>query len=472
MVYECTVNESKIYCLQSVTDYLERRTSLMKLIIILALFMPIFYNCAKKKKWYLNLFYAFYPILPDSFAIEISKQLPLLSAKRIIILLLIVIWIYKTMGKIKLKGMIPVMIYVFFETFVSCVNFRYGSGEVNRLFILVFETFIPFLMVNEFVKNENEIKDCLDFLLMASAAVFLISMLQVFANYDVTTVLSIVDGRVDTSLTQRMGVERARGFFNAISYGGYCSFLVIIALYRFLDNRKSKYLIYALCNFGGLILSMSRSSLVPLVVILIVIFLKEYNKLLVPIIKMSGFVVLSVIILLFIKPDITIVIFNLINSMLNTLGFNVNVSSAFGANANASVSRLMQYSLFNDFFKNGGWIFGRGYNAFKNGMLYYYYPMWGKWAVATMLDIGVVAEFASSGLIGLCTLTVFIICMFKPVKSFVHEKKYDISYLMKYEIALYLILAFVTSCMKIDVFWLLLMLYIPFQRIATQNNGV
>ena len=50
--------------------------NIIKWLLLLLLFMPVFYFTLRNKKWYLYLSCAFIGILPDEFAIELSASYP------------------------------------------------------------------------------------------------------------------------------------------------------------------------------------------------------------------------------------------------------------------------------------------------------------------------------------------------------------------------------------------------------------
>ena len=104
----------------------------MKLIILCALFAPIIYLSFRQKKWYLYLLFAFFGILPEQFSIRLHDSLPLLSATRILILIVMGFWLYKKWKTKKFQCPKSLLLYLIVNVIISLVNLRYGKDDITR----------------------------------------------------------------------------------------------------------------------------------------------------------------------------------------------------------------------------------------------------------------------------------------------------------------------------------------------------
>ena len=169
---------------------------IIKIIVLACLVSPIIYAACKQKKWYLYVFCAFYTILPDTFAIEISSSFPLITFKRIMIIFICVLWIYNY--KFIRRICIPKELFMFIavNVIVSAVNLRFGFGELNNIFIVVFEQFLLIMALKGLIVDKEELYRCIDFLIYGSTVLAVISILQTTVGYDLSTAFATVDARV------------------------------------------------------------------------------------------------------------------------------------------------------------------------------------------------------------------------------------------------------------------------------------
>ena len=444
----------------------------MEIIIASILFLPVVVKCLLQKKWYLYLFVSFYAILPDTFAFEISKNLPLITVKRLIILMMLIVWLYKKEGMLSTKYIKIFNMYILAQLFISIINLRYGFGEINRIFILVFERFFPLVMVRDFIEDEEEFERWFDYMIIASMILAAIGIMQTLVGIDVSVAFNLVDERVDSTLSDRMGMVRAKGLFNAIQYGCYCSFIIFIGFYKIINTKQNRYVFCLIINVIALLLSMSRSSIVALGIVFLIFLVNTRKKLLAPIIKYIPIIIAGVIVLLTVNKNILYVVTNVWNSMLKTIGFEVSVASIFGDNADGFISRFMLFSAIPYMFNNTSAIFGLGYDAFVARRIYYYYPMFSKWDIANTLDVGLVAEFAIAGLVGMIATIIFFGGIFIEASNNKSSKLFDYNKFIKYIIGLYLVLNIFSSCMASNIFWILIMMYYSNKKIMDGEKNV
>jgi hypothetical protein len=447
--------------------------AIFKLIVISLLIIPIIFNAVKYDKWYIYILFAFYTILPDTFAIEISTSLPLITGKRILIIIVSVIWFYNM--KFRKRSHIPkeLLIYTIVALGISLFNLRINFGEFNNIFIIIFEQFLLVMTVKSIISEEEEVYRCLEFLIYGSGVLAVISILQTVLKIDLTTVLAISEDRVAEVITDRMNAVRAFGVTNAIKNGCYCAFMCMITMFMYEKKKQIRYIFFLVMNIIALVCTMTRSAILALgitVVIMIVIrnraFLKIYFKYLIA-------AVVLVIGVLIVKPSIFEGITEVIKSILNVLGFDYELSSDFGFNAdNASYSRMVQWSAVYYMIKEGFAVCGYGYNAFIRGCLYYYFKQFGCWTRAGALDTGFVGIAVEGGLLGLINNIMLWVSIsfysfrYRDKKS----RESDIYKLTIYMTIMYFIINMASAFSNTDLIWLYMAIFFAYREIKVREK--
>ncbi len=440
----------------------------MKTILLCALFLPIIYCALKHKKWYLYLLFAFYAILPSAFAIEISESLPLLTGTRMLILLLLIFWIYNRHANSVTVIPKEMIFYLVANVAISIVNLHYGYGEFNRIFILVLEEFLIVILIKDLIANKEEFYRCIDFMIAGSIVLVIIGVLQTVFHYDIASVLNIVESSAESILTDRMGMLRAYATSNAISYGCYCAFMIPIILYMYERTKKERYLFALFANLLALICTMSRSSLLALAIVLLLMLLIRKKELIKPFIKYIPLALIAVIVVAYKMPSLVNSVVEVSKSILNVLGADFQLSEQFGLNAdNASYSRMVQWSSLEYMIGDGTWLFGYGYNAYVRGMLHYFYKQFGHWTVATTLDVGFVRILGETGVVGLGIYFIFLVSIFSfVIRNIKSNKTLDFYTMSFYLLILYVILNIVSAFISVEAFWLYIGLFFAYRKLG------
>lgn len=440
--------------------------TMAKLIILFLLFAPIIYKACRYEKWYLYIICAFYTILPDALAIEVSSSLPLITFKRLMIFILCIVWIYNY--KCRKRERIPreLCIYIIVNILVSIVNLRIGFGEVNNIFIIVFEQFILVMAIKSTISSKDELYKCVDFLIYGSVALAVISILQTVLKIDVTTSLMIVESRVTENISNRMNTVRAFGTTNAISNACYCSFMMLITLFMYEKRKRFSYIVFFGINAVALLCTMTRSALLAFcIVIAIMCFIRNIRFIKIYI-KYIVLAIIAVTAILVIKPSLFDSVIEVFKSILNVLGIEVELSEQFGMNAsNASYSRLVQWTAVYYMAQEGLMWFGYGYRAFLRGCLYYFFNQFGRWTKATALDTGFVAIAVERGVIGLISNWALWLSM--AYSAFVNRDKtsYDFYKLTLYVTILYVIINVASAFANAELVWLYIALFFSYREL-------
>lgn len=447
--------------------------TIVKIIIVGALFIPIVFNALKYNKWYLYIFFGFYSILPDTFAIELSAGLPLITGKRLLVLLICGIWIYNF--KYRKREHVPreLLIYVIVEVAISIINLMHGFGQINSIIITVFEQFMMVMAVKSVVENEDEVYKCMDFLIYSSAALGIISIHQTVLKIDVTTVLAITQERVVQNISDRMNNVRAFGVTNAISNGCYCAFMCLITMFMYEHKRKFKYIIFLVINAVALLCTMTRSALLALGITIVVMFIIRNRYFIRTYARYIVLALAGVAGIFILKPSVFDSVIEVFKSIFNVLGFNFELSEEFGFNAdNASNSRLMQWSAVYYMSGEGLLLFGYGYNAYLRGCVYYYFEQFKAWVKAPALDTGFVAIAVQSGIIGL--LNNLLLWSGVVISSLQYRDKrhkvFDIYKLTVYIAFMYMIINVASAFVNTELIWLYLAIFFSYRKIKFEDK--
>ena len=474
--------------------------TLLKWLFLALLFAPVFYLAFRQKKWYLYLACAFIGILPDQFAIELSASLPLLTAQRILILLLLGFWIVKKWKDRKFSCPIILVVYTALNILISVANIRFGlSGEIKRMAILVLEHVLLIIMAIDLIDDRKEFHLCLDSMILSSCALSVVGILQSIAGVDLASVLHLVDARTVIGLTPRMGIIRAFGTSNAIIFGCYCAFMVLVIYYRLDRTKKQRYAIALALALTAMICTLSRSAWLCLAAMFVLLLVLRPKKLLKAIgSSLAMTLVLCLALGLLGNRFFLLASVETGRSTLNTVLGVVDLeippipgvtnllanlpvidpgaetdeeeeAPEFGKNqSSAAQSRLVEWTAAKYMIQEGEGLFGYGYNAFPRGKLQYFYPQFGVWTVATTLDVGLLRIMTDSGLVGLLThLALTVFALLEAIKHRGEKGLLTFEKLFSLLLIMYLLMNFMAAFT--GPFWLVLGLFYASRKLTRQN---
>lgn len=457
--------------------------NLLKIVLLLILFAPALCFAFKQKKWYLYLTCAFIGILPDQFAIELSASLPLLTAERILILILLGFWLCKKWKEKTFVFPIALLIYCGVNILISLLNLQFSiTGEIKRVSILLLEQVLLVIMLSDLIGDREEFEKCIDSVILGCCALAVIGIMQTIFDFDVTTVLHLVEARSDTALTQRMEMTRAFGTSNAIMFGCYCAFTSLLIYYRLERTGKLWYSLAFALDVAALICTFTRSSWLCFGAIGCVLLMTRPRKLAHSLWR-GGLITVALCLLLTCmntrfaaaftetgKSTLNTVL-SVVNIQLPTVDdpsqtpdttdptmpsqptdpdeeiFQFDLSEKFGLNANsAALSRFVEWTSLLYMFEEGHSFSGYGYNAFMEGRLHYFYPQFGFWIVAGTLDVGLLRIATEAGILGLISHLAFLAFVF--ISAFRRRGEKGVltfNKLLLYLIPLYLLLNFMAA---------------------------
>ena len=485
----------------------------MKIALLCLLFIPIIYLAVQQKKWYLCLFFAFWTVLPEQMAFEIHEKLPNISAGRLLVLLLFGFWLWDRWKAKRLQLPKSLLIFLGVNIIVSLVNFRFGFGEVNRMFILFFERVLPVIMIADMVKDREELDIYVDFLILGGSALAIIGIIQTVFKYDITTPLHWMETLSSITLSERMGLTRAFGTYNAISFGCYTALVSIVVIYR-LYNAKAlvRKLLYSLALalvMSAMICSLSRSAWLSLVAALFLVVLFTKGRVIPRSLIAMGMSLVLILTLMVFQPNLKNAFVETTKSTVNTIldvlpegvsstvvrvftpSKNSNTTAAtgddetlqeedppatrfelddeFGLNGeDPGYSRNAQWTAVKHMAMENNLLFGLGYNALPEGRIYFYFDRWGAvWEPTTFLDVGLVALIAEGGLVGavsyLLLLGYILVCAFWKRDR---KTPMDMYHMILYIIPLLLMLNYLAAFIFEDLVWLLTAMFYAYHRIS------
>lgn len=503
----------------------------MKLLLLFLLFAPILYLAFRQKKWYLYLMVAFVGILPEQFSVRLHDSLPLLTGSRVLILIVAVFWLYERIKTRRLQ--VPISLLIFFGINIALALFHlfFDLDEIKYIAILLMERALVILMLKDMIDSRQEFERCIDFTILACCAIAVIGICQTVFDYDIASVLHLTETMASISLTPRMGLTRAYGTFNAISYGCYCAIMLLLIYYRLAKTNLQRYGVAFALTFTALICTFSRSSWVCIAAVFFVLLILGRKAFIKRMLPSAGMAILLCLVLCLPQPKLAKAYIETGKSVINMVlavlpdtppvptddttaqessGTDQSTSSndlsgtvqdvpsddddssstpqgtvdsnaekepafkldkEFGLNGDdPSYSRVAQWTAVEYMTMQGKLITGYGYNAFVEGKLHYYFDRWdARWKTAPMLDVGLVAIITEGGLIGTGSLIGWLVFM----AIYAWRRKgvrgtFDFYRVTLYMIPLYLMLNFTSAFPNEGILWLVWGLFYAYRKLDAE----
>lgn len=420
------------------------------------------------------VFAALYMILPSYFAIELSSSLPLITASRILLLLLVVIYLLKNNWEVSLKiayERTANRVLVIFFTLVLLTDFIHlpSSATIKNMLSVLIEELLVIWVMTKVITTKREIVYFLRIAVYASGIVAIFSIIGSLLGVNFFNYLITVDRELLIVDFERMGLLRPQaGFDHAVHYGLYNAIMCSIAMSLAAKEKGKKYILLLGCLFldlAALILANSRGSLFAFILVCLFRTLKclKNNSINVRnarrIINIIFVITCCITVVIFIVPEILEYIWNVFFSVYASL-FNTNAMSSignYGTNVGGIASRLAQFSgIF--------WVltrrpfFGMGPDATANGLISYINMYTGDWYVTDTFDVGYIEIFCTYGIVG----SIAYILLFGLILKIIFSKKKsaidnsDLQSLFQYAVVTYFI-----GILSVDisgtskVFWVL-----------------
>lgn len=359
------------------------------------------------------VFAALYMILPSYFAIEFSSSLPLITASRILLLLLVVVYLIKNNWHFNFKiineSSVNRLLLAFFALiFITDIGHLPSSSAIRDILSVIIEEWLVVWVLTKVIVSPKSIMRFLRIVVYSSAIVAVISIVGSLLGVNFFNCLITVDRELLIVDFERMGVLRPQaGFDHAVHYGLYNAMMCSIAISLAAREKGRKYILLLASFFldlVALILANSRGSLFAFGVVILYriinnrsIKLKTARKA----IRIILIVLCCFSVLICIKPDILQYVFGVLFSVYASI-FNTDAMNSitnYGTNVGGIVSRLAQFS-------GIIWVLvrrpflGMGPEATSNGLISYINIYTNDWYVTDTFDVGYIEIFCTYGIVG------------------------------------------------------------------------
>lgn len=419
-----------------------------------------------KLHWESFLFFAFYITLPSFFAVDLHARIPLITASRALLVLLVfcTLWrkrscFYKSTGRFKTLNLFltedkllrwGLCLYFVVLLAVNAAFVLQTSDAIKQIFVLLAEEYGLVWILCLLLDSRKKIIDALKCMVITAAAIGIFAGISVILEYNIFDILNTSSRDLVLRFFYRYGMLRPTcGFIHPVYYGAYCAVMLPLNMY-FIDNAKTKnerrlFGICAALTLLGLVLANSRGSQLAFCLIAAFVFfkqlakrdLKKLFKAYLPVIAVTSVLLLLVIALSPMgRSHIQYWVKSLAHSQSaapnldklhqDTPDISVPTTPEFGENAGGLASRLDQLTGIR-FTAERSPLLGFGPNAFAKLLVaYMYYP--GVWSHVATVDVNLVAIIGQYGLIGL----VGFLSLYSSLGISFLRKKYRKDSLMQY----------------------------------------
>lgn len=346
---------------------------------------------------------ALYIIMPSYLSFEISSQFPAFTASRVVLLL--TLFLFVILEKRIMVPKAPEMKWIYVASFLAIVaNIVHlgdsGSYSIKAIFSIVLENLLLIVVLYNILNSSKSIYYFIKIMVMTSAIVTFFAIIEFATSYNVFYLFTTTSRTVYQAAYVRSGMTRAEASFgHSVYYGVYCTCMLPFSLYLYENTKKRKYLLFAMLNIVGVLISGSRGQMVAGAVAMFLMLCKkrgeikkEYYRAII-----LGVIVLGILVIFI--PGVFSYISENVKSILNIIGFNFQISKDFGINAGGLDSRTIQLSGLKWLMINGVFLFGLGSRSAARGLVSYYWNSYG-WQVVKSVDVGYVGWFLEYGLVG------------------------------------------------------------------------
>ena len=412
---------------------------------------------------------AFYCILPEYFAIELSETLPLITASRIVLLILMVYCCISSNQKNKLSLKLkhirlfwPILIYFVLRIVVNLYHVFFTPSAIKELFVILFEQLFLLITVVAVINSKKVLLRAIQILIYACGIVSVFAIQETFTGINIAYYLNTVNREMLQVSYLRLGILRAEfSFGHPVYFAAFCVLMIPLIMYFYENTKFKRYLIIMVLDFIALFLSCSRGSLfIAIFILILMICNKRWSQLKLYLKWIPVFVVVIMIIILCFS-NFTELIHSIFNSLVQVFNNNMLVSN-YGENAEGLSSRVIQLTGIQWVLQNHP-IFGFGANANGRGLVRYLAD--GVWKDSSTYDIGYVEFIMEEGIVGFVAQVLLLIAL--VIQSF---KKSDKSNSANFNNALfYCFLAYtlsLTSAVGLEsVYWILIALFVSFNNL-------
>ena len=377
------------------------------------------------KKVSLWLFFCLFLILPEYFALEFSASLPLLTASRFIIILLLVNLFL--MGRIRIRIDRSYLTFFLILLIVNIYHISTNSSEaIKAVFSLVIEETVLYIALKNLITSKSMLIKGIDIMVKTSGVISLLAIFEAYTKINIFYFLTTTSRDMLQASYDRLGVLRAEASFgHPVYFAVYLCCLLPFSLYFFENTKKRIYAIVAILNITAVFCSGTRGGIVTLVVLLLWSVFSKRDKVKFKYLKavLGGLPILIVIFILY--PQVFNYASSLFISILASLGFSSTDILNFGGNASGITSRLAQFTGLTWAKEHGALIMGFGPGAHKHGLISFVNVISGAWNVTTSIDIGYLSNILLYGIVGALGYAILYVSVIRKVLKYSNEKQTD-----------------------------------------------
>ncbi|WP_029322995.1 O-antigen ligase family protein [Butyrivibrio sp. AE3004] len=433
------------------------------LIVFVAIILFVF-----NKEYLLYYFVFLYPILPEYLAVSFSESLPLFTASRILLIIMIGAlfnrrMVFKNIFKDKMFGK-AFLVYFLCETAVALAHVS-ESASIKTYISVILENIIFFYVMTTQISTKRRFEGCMNALISASAVVFVMGVLETVTKFNVVSTFLDTGSRENmliSSYERYDSVRAAFSFGHAIALGLYCIALLPLIMHMInKEQRKQLYLLYML-GVACLIMTMSRGVIAVFGIVFCISMFKIGKKQRQTYLKVIGIGLFFGLLLILLSPNMFSIFRDTVLGTLNAFGGNFAISDS-GGNEDAVFSRISQLSLLQQIAKHN-YIFGGGTGYIFNNIVYVIAG--NRQFRAKSIDIEYLAVFINRGIVGLIgCLGLYSSILLLSYKTFSKYKdSFCIAFFYSF-LSIFLAYFTVAKLTTERILWMLIVMFISYKRI-------
>lgn len=438
-------------------------------IIIIAIIL-----LALKREWLLYYFVFLYPILPEYMAISFSDALPLFTASRMLLLILICSFVLRKKIRItKIKNKYfrrALLFYVICEGMV-CVAHISDIDSIKTYSSVILENFLFIIVLYNIIDTKKKFERCMTAIMLQTGFVFLMGILEPITKTNLSMIFLNTNARTDMLMSVYERYDSIRAVFtfgHAIALGVYCVSVLPLIMLKISSTKKMKYYILFELGLGCLLMTMSRGVVVVFAFIFISYCLKMnkkekqiYYKIIAVTFLFAGIIILLV-------PEIFEVAKKTVLASLNAFGADFNIDT--GGNENALLSRFSQFTILPQVLCKYP-LFGGGTGYITKNIVYVYLK--NKSFRAVSIDMEYLSMLINRGIVGLLGGGVLYISVLRMSWNGMKVRQDSISKAFFFAfLGIFLSYFTVAQLTTGNILWMLIGLYLCYDKLYLREDGI
>lgn len=355
------------------------------------------------KEFLLYYFIFLYPILPEYLAVSFSQSLPLMTASRMLLIVMMIGVLLS--GKISLTTLKKTKYWKILLFFVICegavcIAHIQDIDSLKYYIGVILENFIFLIVITNFIDTRKKLNKCINVLVFAAGFVFLMGSLEPITKINLASTFLNTGSRetILMSAYERFSSIRAAfSFGHSIALGVYCLAIMPFILYKI--NTTNKIIYYILFELGlcCMLMTMSRGVILVFFGVFLLSLIRLRSNEVAGYYKVIAITLFSAVLVILAVPSIYNIINDTILGSINALSSNVTSSVSTG-NDDAVSSRLCQLTMIPQVFCKYP-IFGGGAGYIFKNTVYVYLEK--RSFIACSIDIEYLSMLINRGIVGL-----------------------------------------------------------------------